>query len=406
LNNHSTIVIVNDFGHVNGGTAQVAIADAIALAQAGYRVFFFCAVGPVSPALIAAGVEVVCLDQQEIAADPDRLRAAKQGLWNGKAAQAMDKLLADIPFAIVHIHGWSKALSGSVAAAAIARRAPVVVTLHDFFAACPNGGFYQFPQQRICGLRAMSASCIACNCDPRSYPQKLYRVVRQAVQRYAGHLPDGISHFILHSALVRDVMASYLPSSASLHFIPMAIDVEPAKPVSVAKNLDFVMVGRLSPEKGAVLFAKAAAQVGVRPVFIGEGRMQSDIKARAPDAEIVGWLPRQALFARLTTARALVFPSLCYETFGLTVAEALARGIPVIVSDQTAAAELITDGQTGLLFRTGDAAHLSTQIKRLQDDVFAETLGRAAHARYWSNPMTEKRHISELLKVFSAAAGA
>ena len=178
------ILILNDFGHINGGAAQVAIADAIALAQAGHAVTYLCAVGPVAAKLPAAGVRVICLEQQEIALDSDRFGAARRGLWNFQAARALDRLLAAYPaLPIVHIHGWSKALSGSVCAAALARRAPVVVTLHDFFSACPNGGFYQYPQQRICELRAMSPSCIACNCDSRSYAQKLYRVARQAVQR-------------------------------------------------------------------------------------------------------------------------------------------------------------------------------------------------------------------------------
>lgn len=395
------IVIVNDFGHVNGGAAQVCIADAVALAQTGRRVIFFCAVGPVAPELPAAGVAVVCLDQEEIALNADRLRAARQGLWNGRAAAALDKLLSDFAAQpIVHVHGWSKALSASVVAAALARKAPVVLTLHDFFAACPNGGFYQFPQQRICELRAMSASCIACNCDSRNYAEKIYRVARQAVQLGPGRLPRGIRHFTCFSQLSARVMRPYLPADAQMHFVPNAIEGERAPAVPVAQNRDFITIGRLSPEKGGLLFAQAAAQADIRPVYVGDGRMRDAIMDSSPGAEITGWLSRDAVFARLGRARALVFPSQCYETFGLTVGEAISRGVPVIVSDCTAAAELVQDGQTGLLFPAGSAASLADAILRLQNPAFAASLGQAAYARYWDRPLTLERHMTALAQVY------
>jgi hypothetical protein len=50
------IVVVSDFAHVNGGAAQVAIGSARALAAAGTRVSFACAVPPVDPGLERAGV--------------------------------------------------------------------------------------------------------------------------------------------------------------------------------------------------------------------------------------------------------------------------------------------------------------------------------------------------------------
>jgi glycosyltransferase involved in cell wall biosynthesis len=300
----------------------------------------------------------------------------------------------------VHIHGWSKALSGSVCAAALARRAPVVVSLHDYFAACPNGGFYQYPQQRPCTLTAMSPSCIVCNCDGRSYPQKLYRVARQAVQQQAGRLPGGVRHFIHHSQLVRKILTPYLPPRAIFHAVPMAVDVTIAPPTPVALNGDFVSVGRLSPEKGSILFAQAAAVAGIRPVFVGEGREREAVLNAAPDAEVTGWKKRAGVMARLAKARALVSPALSYETFGLTVAEALAQGVPAIVADRSAAAELVQDGETGLLFRTGDAASLASRLEILKDSDRAATMGRRAYEHYWQSPLSAERHLAAMLAVY------
>jgi glycosyltransferase involved in cell wall biosynthesis len=396
-----SIFVVNDFGHVNGGAAQVAVADAISLAQAGHNITFFCAVGPVAPELESAGVRVVCLQQREIAHNPNRLSAVSQGLWNNRAAIVLDQLLAEqLQMPIVHIHGWSKALSASVCATALARRAPIVVSLHDYFSACPNGGLYQYPSQKLCTLNAMSPSCIVCNCDSRSYSQKLYRVTRQVVQRFAGRLPGGVRHFVHHSRLVRTILMPYLPREAKFHLVPLTVDALPAPPAMLAENWDFVSIGRLSPEKGATLFAKAALRVGIRPVFVGDGRERDAVLAIASNAEITGWQERAGVRARLTRARALVFPSLCFETFGLSVAEALAHGVPTIVADRSAAAELVLEGETGLLFRTGDIGSLAACLEELKDVDRAASMGRCAYERYWKSPLTAERHLAAMLAVY------
>jgi glycosyltransferase involved in cell wall biosynthesis len=64
-------------------------------------------------------------------------------------------------------------------------------------------------------------------------------------------------------------------------------------------------------------------------------------------------------------ADVLVVPSL-YEVWGLVVNEALAHGLPVIASDQVAAADhLITPGVTGEIFPAGDAAALRAAVAKL-----------------------------------------
>ena len=57
--------------------------------------------------------------------------------------------------------------------------------MHDYFTVCPNGGFYNYRGKHICDYTPMSFKCIMCNCDVRSYPQKIYRVLRQLFQSRA-----------------------------------------------------------------------------------------------------------------------------------------------------------------------------------------------------------------------------
>ena len=398
----SRIIVLNDFAYINGGTAQVALSGALGLARSGIRTTVFTAVPPVMEGLASENLDIVCIGQHEILMDPNRLRAVMQGIWNKRAAQEMRKLLAgcDPGNTIVHVHGWIKALSSSPVRVALDSGFRVVCTVHDYFLACPNGGFFDYPTERICLRAPMSLSCLLRNCDSRSYLQKVWRSCRQAVQQEFGRMPSGIRQFIAISEFSKSVLLPFLPPGAVIHDVANPIDIEKTAPVRVDEQDAFVAASRFSPEKGLRLFAKAASRVGARTLFIGDGPGKDAILSELPGAVLTGWLPRQAVVVRLREARALVLPSVCYETFGLTVLEAAALGIPAIVPDSCAARELVEHMVTGLWFRGGDVDDLQRKMEILMDAKRAAALGKAAYDRYWAHPNTIERHVDELLAVY------
>jgi len=100
------VVILSDFGHINGGSSHAAIASSVALADHGYKVLFFTAVKPVAPILDHDNVRVLCTDQVDILNNPLRVQAACQGIWNVKAAATFSRLLnfVDPSDTVIHIH--------------------------------------------------------------------------------------------------------------------------------------------------------------------------------------------------------------------------------------------------------------------------------------------------------------
>jgi glycosyltransferase involved in cell wall biosynthesis len=396
------VVVLNDFAYVSGGAASVAIVSALGLAARGHAVTFFSAVGPVDSRLSRNGIRVECLGQYEIISDPRRLRAVGQGIWNLRAEREMGRVLAGMSRAdtVIHVHGWTKALSASVIRVAVDRGFKVVCTLHDYFAACPNGGFFDYRSLRPCHLKPLSLACVARNCDSRSYLHKLWRVGRQVVQQGIGGIPRGIDAFILLSRLSDSVIRSYLPRDARFFQVPNPVCVPHLPPVDVGENSSFVMVGRLSPEKGGVVFARAARLSGVPAIFVGDGTSRCEISDACPAAEISGWVPGDAVGGYLERARALVLPSLWYEGRPLVVSEAAARGVPAIVSDSCSGAESVVDGVTGVLFRAGDVGSLSAALRSLSDDSFVRRMGQLAYERYWSDPLTVERHVQHLERIY------
>lgn len=396
------VIIINDFARVNGGAAAVAIASALGLSRRGHHVSFVAAVGPVDPRLLEANVNVICTGQYEIADDPNRLRAAAQGLWNLGASREVRRLLAtgDIADTIIHVHGWTKALSSSVVHAVFNRQFKTICTLHDYFIACPNGGFFDYQSLSHCQLRPLSCSCIARNCDSRSYSHKLWRVARQFVQASTGRVPCGFDGLILLSQLSHRILRPYIPPNVLRFEIPNPIDMAREAPVEVARKESFVMIGRLTREKGGTQFALAARKSGVPAVFVGDGPCRHEIESANPEARITGWIPGERVPHYLAEARALVFPSLWYEVQPLAILEAAARGVPAIVSKACAGAELVTEGVSGLHFETGNVQSLATALAKFRDEKLVRDLGINAYDRYWISPPTLDHHVSLLEEAY------
>jgi glycosyltransferase involved in cell wall biosynthesis len=400
-----TVVVVNDFAYVNGGASQVAVASAIALARHGLPVIFFSAVGPPDPRLAEAGVRVVLLQQPEIGDDPDRRRAATAGIWNKRAARIFAGVLNECRGGdtIIHFHSWTKALSSSVLRKAVDLGFPVILTLHDYFSACPNGGFFDFQRNEICTRTPLSVGCVLCNCDSRSYAHKVWRVARQVAQHRLGHLPSAIKFFTVPSPLTEKVLAPYLPKDRTVFALPNPIEATHSQPTAVGSNSQVLFVGRLAAEKGALVLAAALKSLNTPATFVGDGPLRTRIQALLSNVQITGWLGRDAVNDALRKARFLVFPSLLYETQGLSVLEAAAIGVPALVPDSCAVADFVEDDKTGLHFRGGDEDDLRKKIETLlRDEALVSRLGRAAYECFWADPPTPEVFTQRLLKCYDA----
>jgi len=400
------IIVVNDYASINGGADAVAIESALALAQAGESVIFFCAVGPADERLIQKNISVICMDQKDILSDGAG-SAAMFGIWNRRAYLSMMRLLGSVDKkdAIVHFHSFTKALSSSVIRAAADSGFKRVLTMHDYFVACPNGGFYDYNKAEICGLRAMSPSCIGTNCDKRKYAHKLWRCTRQAAQIRKGRVPSGVDALISVSDYSERLLRPYLPETAAVYRVRNPISVRNEGPEKVSERGLFSFAGRLSMEKGPHLFARAASVTGVEAAFIGDGPMRGQLEEIMPGAVFSGWLRQENVVRLMRESRALVFPSLWHETLGLTVLQAKALGIPAIVSSGCAASELVEHGEDGLIFEKGSVEDLAEKIKIMCNNSAARRMGKTAHRRYWDEPWTLENHAQELMRVYRDIQG-
>lgn len=400
------VYVISDFAGSTGGAERIAVLEAEGLARRGHRVTLLAGHGEPDRGLIDAGVDVRLTGQPTTLGDPLRVRAAARGIWNREAAALVRDCLASAEPAttVIHLHGLTKVLSASVARAAVRSGLPVIATLHDYFAACPNGGFFNYRTNEICHLIPLSPQCVVTNCDVRAYSHKLWRLARSAVQRSFGEMPGGVRDLIVPSQFAGDVLHPYLPPNARLHILPNPVPEPRMPPVDPSHNAQFAFIGRLGPDKGPRLFAQAARQANVPAVFVGAGAETDAVRRTNPQAKVHGWLNAEGVRTTVRGARAVVSASLWYETQGLSVLEAAAHGVPAIVPDTTVLREAVADGVTGLWFRGGDADDLAEKLLLMANHHhLARDLGANAYERFWSGRWDVGAHLDRVERIYRDA---
>jgi glycosyltransferase involved in cell wall biosynthesis len=127
-------------------------------------------------------------------------------------------------------------------------------------------------------------------------------------------------------------------------------------------------VGRISKEKELDFLARVAGKIpksaGVTFAFVGEGPFLEELKSKIPQGIFTGVLHGEDLAQAYASADLFVFPSTT-DTYGNVVVEAMASGLPVVVSNQGGPAELLRDPKDGERVVAGDLANWVAAIQRL-----------------------------------------
>ena len=158
------------------------------------------------------------------------------------------------------------------------------------------------------------------------------------------------------------------------HLMPRGVDAQLFCPAKRTRERDdrerdngervLGFVGRLSIEKNIGLLAKIQEELDSRGVknfrflIVGHGGDEAWLRERLPQAEFAGVLRGEALATAYANMDLFVFPSHT-DTFGNVVLEALASGVPAIVTPDGGPRTIVRDGETGRI---------------VPDDQFAEAI--------------------------------
>jgi glycosyltransferase involved in cell wall biosynthesis len=396
------VVIINDFSNARGGATSVALSSAALLSEAGIPITYLTGDSASSPDLRLSSAEIVSAGCQPIF-EASLAAASIIGLYNRYAENLLSRWIAanDTPRTIYHLHGWSKILSPAIFRPLRSVIGRVVISAHDFFLVCPNGGYYDFGHEARCELRPMSAACVFRSCDRRSYPHKLWRLLRHAIRQATFEInSQGLTVLAVHDGMLP------LLERGGLLRSQMASLRNPVRPWSSTRiraeaNKIFVFVGRLDADKGVDLFAAAAHKIGIPVRIVGSGPLQAKVRELFPDAEYVPWCRAEDMPNYVRDARVLVVPSRTRETFGLAASEALTSGIPVVISNRAMIADEITAIGGAIACDPRNQIQFGEILSRLAfDDRLIASMSVSAHSRVRNMTLTPAEWIARLLDIY------
>lgn len=365
------ILQVHNFHRVAGGSDAVARATVELLGNAGHDVRLF------------------CRDSARLSGARGALAAFAGGFASPRALAEFRAVLRGARPDVVHAHDVYPLISPWIFRACRAEGIRSVLTLHDYRMTCPVATHLR--AGRICTecIDNGEGRCLWHNCLGATAKNAAYALRNLWARKL--RLFDAVDRFLAPSEFTRRWMienAGLTPDRVIRVGNPVSLPGAPP-PYRAAARAYAAFAGRLSPEKGVEVLLQAAELSGIPvriagapdPASHSASQSKPGVSGHAPGplpgVEFLGALDRPGMAEFYDGARFLVVPSLCYETFGLTAAEAMSRGVPVIVSSLGALAE-IADAGAGAKVPPGDADALAAAMTVLWND--PDRLGRMSES--------------------------
>jgi glycosyltransferase involved in cell wall biosynthesis len=276
------------------------------------------------------------------------------------------RVLRGLDADVVHLHYPPPLTSFFATQALEGRRVPVCLTYHcDLFLAGAAGRLLAGAYERTL------------------LPPTLARVRRIVVHTQS---------YGTTSAMLRGHELEVIPSVVDLERFRPGLDASgPRRALGLEGKRVVAFTGRLVPHKGVDVLLRAlrALPADVHLVVVGRGPRLVDLVGLAKRigvadrAHFCSSVSDDDLPRYLGLADVFAFPSQNrLEGFGLAVAEAMACGLPVVISDMPGVREVIDDGVEGLLVEPLLADDLAEKIRALLDEpARARQMGAAARRR-------------------------
>ena len=189
---------------------------------------------------------------------------------------------------------------------------------------------------------------------------------------------------ILLSSFQRRTFEEQGVDASRLHLAPLGVDIELFRPLPRRRSRPFTIgfVGQVTQRKGISYLIAAFESLrprGMRLLVVGRpvGPKQPWAREGVDHHLPVARSSLPELYAQMDV---FVLPSLI-EGFGLTALEAMACGVPVVVSENTFGTDIVADGVNGYVVPIRDAAAITERIGSLaDDDDLRSTMGANARA--------------------------
>jgi glycosyltransferase involved in cell wall biosynthesis len=231
---------------------------------------------------------------------------------------------------------------------------------------------------------------------PQEYPGQSYEGKLIAEYKLADYV-------VVPSGYARTTFLREGFEANRIFVVPYGTDIHQPPPRRVDDPYRILFVGRVTPRKGFTYLLEAfqalnGVQCELTVVGDCDDNLRHLVKNMPPRAKYLGNLARVDLADEYRRASVFVLPSLA-DAQPLVVLEAMAHGLPVIVTDHCGSTDFVRDGQEGFVVGVRDVAALVDRLQLLADDPsLRRRMGLIAGAR--AKTLTWQHYGEALLRVY------
>ncbi|MEB3294285.1 MAG: glycosyltransferase [Synechococcales bacterium] len=336
--------------------------------------------------------------------------ATANAIYSFSARQQVLKKIDQFQADLVHVHNFFPLLSPSVYDACRDRQIPVIQTLHNYRLICPKAMLFRDNQVcELCVGQSFPLAGVKYGCYRGSKAQTAVVSAMLSWHHLRGTWQNRVNTYIALTEFQKQkLVEGGLPSDRiqvkpNFTFVPDFPDLP--------RQSFILFVGRLAEEKGILQLLEAyrlnpqlpllkiAGDGPLRPVldqFIEQHHLHHRV-------QLLGRQPKETIFELMQAAICLVFPSIWYEGFPLTIVEAFACGLPVIVPSLGSMAEIVENGQTGLHFQAQNSQDLADKITWMsQHRAEVSSMSEKAQHRYHQS-YTPQANYDRLMAIYQSS---
>jgi glycosyltransferase involved in cell wall biosynthesis len=301
--------------------------------------------------------------------DLNRIELVAKTFWNKAVASELDQIIHRDRPDVMHVTNAFPLISPSAYKVAKEHGVGVVQSIHNYRMLCPKAQFVRNSQVcEKCLSKRFAWPAIYHACYKENRLATTVVAAMTAFHRARNTWTQLVDRFIAPTQFVKDKHVDGGFDAGQIDVKPNFVFPDPGSGEGDGNYVAFA--GRLSAEKGVDTLLETwqhlSADVPLK--IAGDGPLSNRVKAAADADKRIEWLgqiEKKEMFDLLGQATCLIMPSVCYETFGLTIVEAFAKGTPVLASRMGAMQELVQDGRTGFLLDPGNAQQFARKVEQV-----------------------------------------
>lgn len=368
------VLLIDVYYYNKGGAETVCFNTGNMLIQHGHEVVYFTLKwkeNKLSP------YESYFPESKETRKGP--LKSAKNLInyfYHFEAAKKLEQLLIAQKPDIAHIHLMWGQITPSIFPVLKKYNIPILFTVHDYRIVCPAYTFRNGKGEICEECKGKNFyKCFIHTCCKGNRLMSAVMATEQYFRNIFFNPAKYIDGFIYVSNFAKEIQEKYMPAlkakpNITLYNFSTHIT---EKTKAIPKDKYFLFFGRLSYEKGVKTLLAAFKDIHqCKLKVVGTGPKMKELKDYSKDnnannIEFLGYKQGKELTDLVSNAYFVVVPSEWYENNPMTIIEAYSVGTPVIGAEIGGIPEIIANGNTGFLFKSGVIKDLRTILLKANE---------------------------------------